>query len=119
MLRKSKKREQILKKIGDLGLVTADELNKKLPHIDKVTIYRNLKLFVKNGEVREIRLKKGVLSYELLSDRHEHFICTDCGKVRRIEVDDKELLEYLYTKNPWLKDFNIEDVELNVRGSNH
>jgi Fe2+ or Zn2+ uptake regulation protein len=50
------------------------------PNISRGTVYRNLNLLVKNGEIRHVRLP-GVDRFDWRQERHYHLLCTGCGKV--------------------------------------
>lgn len=90
---------------------TAQQIFEQLGEIDLATIYRNLNLFVEEGMVRELRISKGESMYEINEDGHEHATCTECGKVRHIQIDKSKLIEALS-----LSDFEIEDIEINLKG---
>ncbi|MBD3280995.1 hypothetical protein GF389_05795 [Candidatus Dojkabacteria bacterium] len=114
-MRKSKKREAILKTLKISGLTTAEELTEELTDIDTATIYRNLNKFCEEGIVREVRIKKGISSYEFIKDNHQHLICTNCEEIKRLDVNTKQILDQLRKENPWLKNYEIEDLEINLR----
>lgn len=114
--RKSSKREKILETLKKSGLISAEDLHAKLDNMDLATIYRNLKKFVEEGIVNEVQIKKSKSLYEFVHDDHQHFICTNCEKIRKIKVNQAKLLRYLHRENPWLEKYAIEDIELNVKG---
>lgn len=51
----------------------------KLPRISKGTVYRNLELFSKNGEILEI--PGAVKRFDGDVSMHHHFICEKCGRI--------------------------------------
>ena len=114
-MRRSAKREKILFTLRRSGLSTVDELAEKLPDIDPATIYRNLEKFCFEGTVREIRIKKGISSYELIKDKHQHLICTNCQEIKAIKVNQEKILSHIKNLNPWLKSYEIENIEINIR----
>ena len=79
-------------------------VHKKYPNISKATIYRNLALMAKSGEL----LNAGTLSdsthYDHMCHDHYHFICDDCGKVFDINVYFDDIRKMLPA--------NIGDVEI-------
>ena len=109
-MKNSKKRDQILKLFEKGELLTANEVCDKLNTIDRATIYRNINLFVELGILREVNVKKGISSYELNTDHHQHFICTDCEKIIPVEVDDRVIKEFLPVG------VEVSDFELNLKG---
>lgn len=109
-MKHSDKREKILHIFKDGSLLTANEICERIPEIDRATIYRNLSLFASEGILREVNVKKGITSYELNQDKHQHFICTNCDKIIPVEVDPKVLLKIIPNN------FKFEDFELNLKG---
>ncbi len=110
-MRKSKKREKILSVFKQNDLLTPAEVVEKLSDIDPATVYRNINKFVEEGILREVKIRKGVSSYELNDDKHQHFICKECDKVFPIHIDEKDLKKIL----PEV-DFEIDEIELNIKG---
>lgn len=115
IMKKSHKRDQILSIFENGDLLTAHEITKKLPEIDRATIYRNIALFVKLGVLREVNVKKGVSSYEINKehDHHQHFICGNCEKVIPIEINPDDIRKIIPMG------LNVNNFELNLRGSCH
>ena len=111
-LRHSKKRDLVLKVFQNGDLLDANEVCAKVSQVDRATIYRNLTLFVEQGILREVNIKKGITHYELNNegDHHQHFVCEDCDKVIPVDVDPN-LIKSLVPEGVELKDF-----ELNLKG---
>jgi Fur family ferric uptake transcriptional regulator len=79
--------------------VSAEEIGAKLraggKSIGKATIYRTLGLLLKAGLIREHDFGDGFRRYEARPSRprHEHLVCTQCGKVIEFESDAVDRLE--------------------------
>ncbi len=58
-----------------------DEVRKKLPHISKGTIYRNLNVLEDEGLIIELNVDGMVGRYEVRQGNHYHFICEKCGRI--------------------------------------
>lgn len=110
-MRKTKNRQLMLEILEAGGAYSAQGLHEVLPQMDLVTIYRNLSLFVDEGLISEIRVDKEQVLYEINKDDHQHAKCNDCGEIRHFEIDKAILLKSLN-----LEDFEIDDVEVIVRG---
>jgi len=106
----SKKRRLILQVFETGHLFTANDICKLLPNIDRATIYRALRFFVEKKLIREVNVQKGLLSYELNIDSHEHFFCECCGQVISIKIDNV-FIEYLRNF-----DFQVNSFEVLLRG---
>lgn len=70
---------------------TAEDIHRSVqrtaPGIGVATVYRTLDLLVRSGAVRELRLGTEVVArYDGQSRRHDHAICTGCGRVTDVEV---------------------------------
>lgn len=112
-MKKSHKRDQILSILENGDLLTAHEISQKLPEIDRATVYRNIALFVKQGILREVNVKKGVSSYEINKehDYHQHFICGNCEKVIPIDIDLEKIKKIIPLG------LNVKNIELNLKGT--
>ncbi len=106
----TKNAEKILELFKQGHLFTGVELVKRLPEMDKATIYRNLEKLVSNGVLKEVNIKKGVTSYEL-NHEHFHLICNNCGNIDEFDIDRAKLEELLEKS-----EMAIESIELNVKG---
>lgn len=54
---------------------------KALPGISFATVYNSLRYLKEKGLVREIAFGNGASRYDRETDRHDHAICSACGKL--------------------------------------
>ena len=54
---------------------------KYLPSISYATVYNSLRYLRDAGLVREISFGDGASRYDGITDRHDHAMCTECGKL--------------------------------------
>ncbi|HUP01322.1 MAG TPA: Fur family transcriptional regulator [Gemmatimonadota bacterium] len=79
--------------------VSADEILAQLhaegSPIGKATVYRTLDLLLRAGLIREHEFGEGFRRYEPrpTRPRHEHLVCTRCGKVIEFESQEVERIE--------------------------
>ena len=106
----SKYEQDILEQFNKHHILDLMLLCELLPEIDKSTIYRNLKRMAKQGILKEIHVKEGVISYELASHDHPHLVCKSCNAVEELDIP----LENLKKLVP--KSVKVESIELNVSG---
>jgi len=94
-------------------VLTANDVCNLLPEIDKATVYRNLSYFVRLGVLKELNIKRNVLSYELVDsqDFHHHFICRKCNQVIKVHGIDADKF-----KKSLPAGTSIESVSLNLVG---
>ncbi len=62
-------------------------LSREMPTLSKTSIYNALKLFSEKGMVTEIKGENGELRYDGYTNRHAHFLCTECGKLFDIDLE--------------------------------
>ena len=58
-----------------------DAARKQLPGISFATVYNSLRFLKDAGLVREIAFGNGASRYDRETDRHDHAMCSACGKL--------------------------------------
>jgi Fe2+ or Zn2+ uptake regulation protein len=108
----SKKREDIRILLEEKdGALTAAAIHSALPHIDLVTIYRNLELFVSEGIIKKLHLDGSEATFEFQAHPHHHAVCSECERVVHFSVPE-ELLKSSMN----IPDFEVTAIDLVVRG---
>jgi len=81
---------------GNPSHPTAEEIYRKvkrrLPQISLATVYRNLKVLVREGLISEITIPDGPNRYDFRTQEHHHFICDRCERVYDVEVPVQDRL---------------------------
>ncbi len=71
---------------------TANEIfaaaRKRHPAISHATVYNSLRYLREMGLVREIGFGDSASRYDGITDRHDHAICTNCGKLVDFELSE-------------------------------
>lgn len=93
------------------GTLSASDIHAQLPGIDLVTIYRNLDLFTKEKLIKQFHLSSGEAQYEHQPEPHHHAVCTKCEKVIHFTAPDSKIKKLL-----GLEDFEVDEIEVTVRG---
>jgi Fur family peroxide stress response transcriptional regulator len=114
----TRQREVVLQVIRDAEEhLTANEVFDKakqlLPGISFATVYNSLRYLKEAGHIAEISFGNGASRFDSMTSRHDHAICTKCGKLVDMELDlPAELVRMAaeYSK------FKPESVELTLRG---
>ena len=114
----TKQREVVLQVIRDAsGHLTANEVfasaKQLLPSISFATVYNSLRYLKDAGHIAEIQFGNGASRFDRMTHRHDHAICTKCGKLVDIEMEHpKELVKMAakYSK------FKPESLEFTLRG---
>ena len=86
---------------------------KRLPSISFATVYNSLRYLKQAGLIREISFGDGASRYDRETDRHDHAICTCCGKLVDFDLPETgDLLRAAARKSH----FKPESVHLTLRG---
>jgi Fur family peroxide stress response transcriptional regulator len=114
----TKQREVVLQVIVDVEEhPTANEVfdraKQLLPGISFATVYNSLRYLKDAGHIAEISFGNGASRYDSMTSRHDHAICTSCGKLVDMELELPEELIQLAAK---YSKFKPESVELTLRG---
>ncbi len=113
-MKQTKSRQEILAVLTkSQGALSANEIQKQLPHINLATIYRNLETFVTHRQIKKLSFADEA-RYEIQETPHHHAICAQCNEVIHFTLNDKKLI-----KEFALPDFTIEDIEITIRGKCH
>lgn len=91
--------------------LSASDVQKALPHINLVTVYRALDYLVDEAAIKKIHLSGDEAYYEVQHEPHHHAICNDCGKVIHFTTNDAELV-----KEFSIPGFSVSDLEVTIRG---
>jgi Fur family peroxide stress response transcriptional regulator len=115
----TKNRESVLRVIrGSDKHLTANEVfddaRRLMPGISFATVYNSLRYLTKAGLIGEIRFGTDANLYDRKLTRHDHAICTKCGKLVDIEMEHPhELVE----RAAAYSNFKPESLEFTLRGT--
>lgn len=97
---------------------TVDEiyaaLSPEMPTLSKTTVYNTLKLFSEAGLTLCLNLDERNQRFDGTTTPHAHFICTRCGAVKDLFLDNEKLFEL-----PDVDSIKIEKVEISYFGLCH
>ena len=68
-------------------------IREELPNISLGTVYRNLRFLVDQGDALSLKLGDGREHFDGHVEPHYHFICTKCGDVEDIFMDELNICE--------------------------
>jgi len=85
----------------------------KLPTISFATVYNSLRFLKDAGHISEIQFGNGASRFDGMTHRHDHALCTACGKLVDIEMEHpRKLVE----RAAALSNFKPEALEFTLRG---
>jgi Fur family peroxide stress response transcriptional regulator len=114
----TKQRDAVLQVINECEHhPTANEVyemaRKKLPTISFATVYNSLRYLKDAGLIGEIQFGNGASRYDSVTNRHDHAICTRCGKLVDLDMELSEELMRLAARR---SRFKAESIHLTLRG---
>lgn len=86
---------------------------RRLPSISFATVYNSLRYLTEAGLVREINQGKGASRYDRELARHDHAVCTCCGKL--VDFDLPATVELMRAAARRSR-FKPESIHLTLRG---
>ncbi len=69
------------------------DVRESFPNISLGTVYRNLQLLTDIGEIRKLNVGDGVDHFDAKIFPHYHFICTECGSVIDLQMDNIDTIK--------------------------
>jgi Fur family transcriptional regulator, peroxide stress response regulator len=116
--RLTRQREAVLQVVRDRDdHPTASEIFQsarlRLPSISYATVYNSLRFLKEAGLVYEINFGDSASRYDRETDRHDHAICNDCGKL--VDFDLPQAVELMRAAARKSK-FKPASVHLTLRG---
>ena len=111
-------REVVLQVIRDAdGHLTANQVfaasKEKLPSISFATVYNSLRYLKDAGHIAEKQFGNGASRFDRITHRHDHALCTKCGKLVDIEMKIPEKILKRAAKH---SRFKPESIEFTLRG---
>ncbi len=119
--RNSKQRQAVLTAIERHGgHLTADQIHalvrREFPRLSLGTVYRNLRVLIAQGSVRELKVGSAFSYFELAAESHYHLICRVCGHIADAEVPFDQQLTGLLQGTRQVSGFQLEDHRLDFIG---
>ena len=114
----TRQREAVLQVIQDReDHPTAGEIfeyaRRRLPGISYATVYNSLRYLREAGLVHEIKFGDSASRYDRETERHDHAMCTECGRLSDFDLPEAvELMRAAARKSR----FKPESVHLTLRG---
>ena len=85
----------------------------RLPGISYATVYNSLRYLKEAGLVLEINFGDSASRYDRETERHDHAICTDCGKLVDFELPEAAKLMQAAARK---SHFKAQSIHLTLRG---
>ncbi len=86
----------------------------KMPEISFATVYNSLRFLKDSGMIAEIQFGNGASRFDRMTSRHDHALCTKCGRLADIEMEHPE---ELVDRAAEYSNFKPESLEFVLRGT--
>lgn len=97
--------------------LTANEVFERskqmLPKISFATVYNSLRFLKEEGHIAEVSFGNAASRFDRMTERHDHAICTLCGKLVDLHLD---IPEGMAKRAAALSKFRPESLEITLRG---
>jgi Fur family peroxide stress response transcriptional regulator len=89
-----------------------NQVRAQIPNISLGTVYRNLNQLVSSGLIGAYQYGKTVC-YDGVTDRHDHFRCSNCKKIIDVDVLENSLINKLNLE----QEFHVAQASLELVGT--
>jgi len=91
-------------------------VNKTNPNIAVATIYKILDSFAENKIIRRISTDSDIMRYDRQTGQHHHLYSEESGRI--VDYHDSDINRILndYFKEKNIPDFQIENIQLQIKG---
>jgi len=120
-VRNTKQRQAIFETIQNHGgHLTADEIyrlvKRRFPRLSLGTVYRNLRVLVAQGGLRELDFGMAVTYFETAKNSHYHLICRVCRSIADADIPVERGLQSVAREARNLGGFRIVEHRLDFVG---
>lgn len=84
-----------------------------LPTISYATVYNSLRYLKDNNYISEIQFGNGASRYDAMTGRHDHALCTTCGKLVDLDLELSDELMNLAARR---SNFEPQSIQLTLKG---
>lgn len=85
-------------------------LHEDIPTLSKTTVYNTLNLFIEANLVKSLSIEDHEARYDIVTDEHGHFKCTNCNQIYDLSIDSSSLIEGELNK------FKINEMNIYLKG---
>ena len=99
--------------------ITVDEVyqraKEEYPMLSLATVYRNMEQMVESDLLKHLDLGGTSMRYDTNLEKHHHFVCTKCGKVSDVYLDDVQYK--IDSDRSLLGKAQINSLDLHLQGT--
>lgn len=91
-----------------------ERVRRKIPTVSLATVYKNIKIFVESGMVREVSLHHGSLRVDPNLHPHHHLVCSRCKAI--VDIEANALAPIRIKHRLRVKGFKVERFSVDIIG---
>lgn len=91
-------------------------IRKNNPNVSVGTVYKVLDTFVQKDLLQKIKSEKDIIRYDAVLSNHHHLYCSDTDRIEDYEDEQLDEIIKKYFKSKKIKNFQIEDIKLEITG---
>lgn len=92
-------------------------VKKNHPNISVGTVYKVLDTFVENNLIVRVKTAKDLMRYDPVMSNHHHLYCAETDRIEDYQDEKLNTLINDYFKKNKIKNFNIQDIKLQITGT--
>lgn len=93
-----------------------NHIKKNHPNISVGTVYKVLDLLVETNLLERVKTENGIMRYDPFVTKHHHLYCADSDKIEDYEDSELDQIISDYFKSKEIKNFQINDIKLQISG---
>jgi Fur family peroxide stress response transcriptional regulator len=86
------------------------------PNISVGTVYKVLDSLVENSLLKKVKTEKDIMRYDAVLSNHHHLYCVETERIEDYEDENLNELINDYFKNKKIKNFNVQEIKLQITG---
>ena len=94
-----------------------EHIRKNHPGIAGGTVYNVLDILVEKGLITRVKTDRDAMRYDGVMERHHHIYCAESQRIEDYFDEDLDMLLKTYFEKKKLKNFEIEDIILQIKGN--
>ncbi len=92
------------------------DVHRDYPEISLATVYNTLEAFVGKRLVKKVKTDRDSMRYDAVAESHHHLYCYESDKIEDYFNEELTNLIAVYFRENQIKDFEVEDVKLQIIG---
>lgn len=68
-------------------------LQNDIPTLSRTTVYNTLHTLTRSGAILSLAIENDNAHYDGYTAPHAHFLCTRCGRIYDVDLDDRDFVE--------------------------